>query len=67
MIFAEVCDKLVFTGIGSRQSRFGPRGSVPAGAAALDALQKPLESTENAGSTSQTAQGEAETAPSRAF
>lgn len=56
MIFAEVS----FTGISSRQSRFGPWGSVPlsdgslrAGAAALDALQKPLQSMENAGSTSQ--------------
>lgn len=55
-----LCDKLAFTGINSRQSRFGPRGSVPlgdgslpAGAAALDALQKPLQSTENAGSVSQ--------------
>lgn len=55
-----VCDKLAFTGSNSRQSRFGPwgsvplsDGSVPAGAAALDALQKPLQSTENAGSMSQ--------------
>lgn len=55
-----VCDKLAFTGVSSRQSRFGPQGSVPlsngslpAGAVALDALQKPLQSTENTGSMSQ--------------
>lgn len=55
-----VCDKLAFTGISSRQSRFGPRGSVPlsdgllpAGAAALDALQKPLQSMGNTSSMSQ--------------
>lgn len=55
-----VFDKLAFTGISSRQSRFRPRalvplsdGSLQASAAALDALQKPLQSMENAGSTSQ--------------